>query len=101
MSSELTTQDYNVELAQKLCEATIIRPQFKKLENMLVAMQIAKKLGIDVFSVTQNLDIIQGKAGWTSQFAIALINRESKASGLTSLRWKLTGEGIYGKRKIY
>jgi hypothetical protein len=70
-----------------------IKGQFKKLENMLVAISIAKKLNVDVYSVTQNLDIIQGKAGWSSQFIISLINRESKAQGLSSLRWKLSGEG--------
>lgn len=93
MSNDIMLQSETAQLAAKLCESTVIKPQFKKLENMLVAISIAKKLNVDVYSVTQNLDIIQGKAGWSSQFIIALINRESKAQGLSSLRWKYSGEG--------
>lgn len=88
MSNELTTP--NMLMAQRLAESTLVPQHFKKPENALIAVEIAKRLNTDPFTVMQNLYIVNNKPSWSSQYIISLINNCGK---FTSLRWKMSGEG--------
>lgn len=50
----------------------------KAIANCIIAMDIAERTGSSPLMVTQNLDIIQGKPGWSSKFIIAAINSSGK-----------------------
>jgi hypothetical protein len=66
--------------AQRICKAlassTLIPPQFQGQQgfsNCLVALEIANRMGMGIFQVMQNLNIIHGRPSWSSQFIIGLI----------------------------
>lgn len=59
------------------------------LSNCAIALHMARRLSADPMMVMQNLHVIHGKPGWSSQFLIAML----KSSGLyTKIRYKFTGE---------
>lgn len=63
----------------------------KAVANCLIAMGVAKNVGIDVFTVVQNVDIIRGKPSWKSSFIAGAI----QASGLfKGFNYVLEGEGM-------
>lgn len=50
--------------------------------NCIIALEIAARIGASALLVMQNLDVIQGKPGWSSTFLIASINSCGKFSPL-------------------
>lgn len=58
----------------------------ENLPNVLIAMELANRIGASVFMVAQNLDIIHGRPGWRSQFLIATVNASNRFSPLR-FRW--------------
>lgn len=61
------------------------------IANCYIAMVLAKQMGENPLVVMQNIYIVKGKAGWSSQYMIAKAN----ASGLFrgGLRFKTEGKG--------
>ena len=100
MSTEVTTAEaaeqtpaLNTQFSQQVmnvANSTLVPPHFRKPENAAIAVEIARRMNTDVFSIVQNCYIVNAKPSWSSQFIISLINRCGKFS---SLRWKLEGEG--------
>ena len=67
------------QMAKALSQSTIVPAHFQRNEaNCLVAISQAQKMGIDPFTVMQNMYMIQGKMGWSSSFLIAMINASEK-----------------------
>lgn len=65
-----------------------------KVENCLIALEMANRIGASPMAVMQNLYIIQGKPSWSSQFIIASLNSCGRFS---PLRFIVSGEGdLYG-----
>jgi hypothetical protein len=60
------------------------------LPNVLVAMEIAGRMGLSPLQVMQNLHIIHGRPSWSSQFIIAMVNGCGR---FTPLDFVLQGEG--------
>jgi len=60
------------------------------LPNCVVALNMANRMGIDALMVMQNLYIVEGKPGWSSQFIIAAVNQCGRFS---PLRFDLSEEG--------
>ncbi|WP_292992530.1 hypothetical protein [Nitrosomonas sp.] len=60
------------------------------LGNCLVAIEVAKSVGLSMISVMQNADVIQGKLRWSSKFQIAAVNACGR---FTPLQFKLTNLG--------
>jgi len=60
----------------------------ENLPNVLIAMELANRIGASVFMVAQNLDIIHGRPGWRSQFLIATVNASRR---FTPLRFRWSG----------
>lgn len=60
------------------------------LANVLVAMEIAGRMGLSPLQVMQNLHIIHGRPSWSSQFIIATINGCGR---FTPLQYEMQGEG--------
>jgi len=74
----LTTQS-GFELAQRAAKAlsasTLVPKDYQgNLPNCLVALNMANRIGADPLMVMQNLYIVHGRPGWSSQFLIATFN---------------------------
>lgn len=83
----------NTQFSQQVmnvANSTLVPAHFRKPENAAIAVEIARRMNTDVFSIVQNCYIVNSKPSWSSQFIISLINRCGKFS---SLRWRLEGEG--------
>jgi hypothetical protein len=59
------------------------------LPNVLVAMELAERIGASVVAVMQNLHIIHGRPGWSSSFLIATVNACGRFS---PLRFRFEGK---------
>lgn len=80
-------------IAKALASSTLIPQQFQGqagYANCLVALNIARRMGMDPLMVMQNLFIIHGRPSWSSQFIIGLVNGCGKFS---PLRYDITGKG--------
>lgn len=53
--------------------------------NCIIALEMANRIGASPLLVMQNLDVIQGKPGWSSKFLIATLNSSGK---FTPLRYE-------------
>ena len=80
-----------------------------KLGNCMIALEMADRIKMSPFMVMQNVDIIHGKPGWSSQFLIASFNASGKFSPIeyeedekeggrtrAKARSAETGEYVYG-----
>lgn len=82
------------ELAQRRAmvysESTLVPKTYQKnVGNVLVAQNMATRMGADLLMVMQNLYIVHGKPGWSSQFLIACFNQSGRFS---SIKYRFTGE---------
>lgn len=96
-------------MAKALCASDLVPKEYKgNIPNTMIALEIAHRLGASPLSVMQNLYIVQGKPGWSSQFIIAALNSTNKFSPLRfeedeqdggrTRAWaieKATGEKLY------
>ena len=62
-----------------------------KPEDCMVALMMANQLNIDPYSALQNLQMISGKVGFSSAFAIALAN--DRGSFAAPITWDVEGKG--------
>ena len=79
-------------MARALCSSTLVPAEYrgeKGIPNALIAMELAGRIGASVLMVMQNLDIIQGRPSWRSQFLIATVNGSKR---FTPLRFQWEGE---------
>lgn len=66
-------------MAKTMAMSTIVPMQFQKNPaNCMVAISQSQKLGVDPFTVMNNMYLIQGKISWKSEFLIAMINASGK-----------------------
>ena len=80
----------NWRMATQLAKSTIIPENYqKKPENVIVAIGMAQKLGLDPFTIMQNLNIIKGKTSWSGSFCRTLIEKSNK---YTNLELKFVGQ---------
>lgn len=73
----------NWKLAEKLAESSLLPDEFKgHPENVLIALGMAEKMGLDPFTICQNLHIIRGKLSWSGAFCKSLIEQSGKYKDL-------------------
>lgn len=66
--------------------------------NVMIAMEMAQRIGASVMSVMQNLHVIHGKPSFSSTFLIATVNACGRFS---PMRFRFDGEGDeYGCRAV-
>ena len=75
------------ELAQRKAkvysESSLVPEQYKKsVGNVIIAQNMASRMGADVLMVMQNLYIVHGKPGWSAQFLIACFNSCGRFSAI-------------------
>ena len=67
------------ELAQRIAKALaasdLVPQTYKgKVENVMIALEMANRVKASPIMVMQNLNVIQGKPSWSSSFIISVIN---------------------------
>lgn len=83
-------------VAKMLSISTLIPEQYRgKVENVIIAMEMANRMNISPLMVMQNLYIVKGNPGWSGPFVIATINASKKF--IEDLKFEKSGEGdAYG-----
>lgn len=62
-------------VAKMLSQSKLVPGDYQgKVENCLIAMEMANRIGASPMAVMQNLHIIQGRPSWSSPFIIASLN---------------------------
>ncbi len=78
-------------VAKMLCSSDLVPATYKgNVQNTLIALEMANRIGASPLMVMQNLYIVQGKPSWSSSFIIAALNGCKRFS---PLRFEKTGEG--------
>lgn len=80
-----------VRKARALSAATLVPEAYRgedKLPNVMIALEIAERIGASPLQVMQNLYVVQGKPGWSSSFLIATVNACGR---FTPLRFECEG----------
>lgn len=79
-------------MAKALASSSVVPTGYQgeqNLGNCIIALEISNRIGASVLAVMQNLYLVHGKPGWSSQFLISCVNASRK---FTPLRYQMTGE---------
>lgn len=77
-------------IAKALASSTLVPDAYRNnLPNVLVAMELANRIGASVFAVMQNMDVIHGRPGLRATFLIATVNASGR---FTPLRFRWEGD---------
>lgn len=84
-------------MARLICASDIAPKDYRgstnrNIANAVIALNMAYRMGLDVFQVMQNLYIVNGRPAWSSQFMIGAFNATRRFS---PIQYKFRGE--YGK----
>lgn len=88
-------------MAKGLASSTLVPEAYRNnLPNVLIAMELAARIGASVMAVMQNLDIIHGRPSWRASFLIATVNASGRFTPLR-FRWEgQVGTDSWGCRAI-
>lgn len=78
--------------AMAMCNSTLVPAQYRGKENLgnvLIAMEMANRIGAAPLQVMQNLHVIQGKPSLSSSFLIATVNACGR---FEPMRFEVVGE---------
>lgn len=69
--------------AKLLAASTLVPKDYQNnIPNCVIALNMASRLGADPLLVMQNLYLVHGKPGWSSQFLIATFNKCGRFSAI-------------------
>jgi hypothetical protein len=88
-------------IAKGMASSSLVPEAYRNnIPNVLIAMELATRVGASVFAVMQNLDIIHGRPGWRATFIIATINASNRFTPLR-FRWEgKAGTDTWGCRAV-
>lgn len=70
-------------VAVMLSKSDLIPKQYQgNIQNIMIALEMANRIGSSPLAVMQNLNVVQGKPGWASTFVIAMVNSHPKYEDL-------------------
>jgi len=78
-------------MAMMLAHASIVPENYRGDEHIadcVIVLEIANRIGASVLAVMQNLYVVAGRPGWSSQFLISCLNATKRFS---PLRYQMTG----------
>jgi len=88
-SFDVNTFEHTQRVAKMICSSSLIPKEYQNnIQNTMIAMEMANRLGVSPMLVMQNLHIIHGRPSWSSSFIIASLNSCGKFS---ELRFEITG----------
>lgn len=76
-------------IAKMLAASEFVPKEYRKVENCVIALNMANRIGADVLAVMQNTYVVHGKPSWASKFLISCVNASGKFS---PLRYEITGQ---------
>jgi hypothetical protein len=79
-------------MAMMLTHSSIVPENYRGEEHLgdcVIALEIANRIGASILAVMQNLHLVQGRPGWSSQFLISCVNASKRFS---PLRYQMTGK---------
>ncbi|MFO0386329.1 MAG: hypothetical protein ACK505_06090 [Flavobacteriales bacterium] len=77
--------------AKALVSSDLVPEAYKgRIDNALVALEMANRMNVSPLMVMQNLDIIKGKPSFSSKFLISMLN---SCGQFSPLRFNYEGEG--------
>jgi hypothetical protein len=87
IESDVIEEERAFELAQRKAKvyasSTLVPKEYQNnIGNVLIAMNMAKRMNADPLMVMQNLYIVHGKPGWSSAFLIACLNSCGRFSAI-------------------
>jgi len=89
--SSTQTFEHTQRVAKMLASSSLIPKEFQgNIQNTIIAMEIAGRIGASPLMVMQNLHVIHGKPSWSSTFIIGAINSSARFS---PLRFDVSGTG--------
>lgn len=75
--------------AKLLAQSTLVPKEYQgNIPNCVIALNMASRMGADPLMVMQNLYIVYGRPGWSSQFLISTFNTSGR---FTALRYDFVG----------
>lgn len=90
-SFSIQTFEHAQRVAKMLSSSSLIPKEFQgNIQNTMIALEIANRIGASPLMVMQNLYIVHGRPSWSSTFIIAALNSCKRFS---PLRFELSGEG--------
>jgi hypothetical protein len=92
--SQVEQEEKLFELAQRKAQiyakSTLVPKEYQNnVGNVLIATNMAHRMGADVLMVMQNLFVVHGRPGWSSQFLIGTFNTNGR---FTAIKYRFTGE---------
>lgn len=81
-------------VAKMLSSSSLVPESYrgdKNMANVMVALEMANRVGASPLQVMQNLNVIKGKPSWSSQFIISSINSCGK---FNRLKFDIAGKGM-------
>lgn len=89
--SDSASFEHAQRVAKMLSASNLIPTAYQNnIQNTMIALEMANRIGATPLMVMQNLHVIQGKPSWSSAFIIAAINSCKKFS---PLRFVVRGKG--------
>lgn len=77
-------------MAKALAASTLVPAEYRNnIPNVVIAMELAARIGASPFAVMQNIDIIHGRPSWRATFLIATVNACGR---FTPLRFRMQGQ---------
>jgi hypothetical protein len=79
-------------VARSIGSSTLVPKAYQgpeNLPNVLIALELASRIGASPLMVMQNLYVVQGKPSWSSSFLIACVNQSQR---FTPLRFQFDGK---------
>lgn len=87
----LSTFEHAQRVAKMLSSSSLIPKEYQgNIQNTMIALEMANRIGASPLMVMQNLYIVHGKPSWSSTFIIAALNSSKKFS---PVRFELGGDG--------
>jgi hypothetical protein len=76
--------------AKVYADSALVPQEYRgKIGNVLIAQNMAKRMGADTLMVMQNLYIVHGKPGWSAAFLVASFNSNGRFS---AIKYRFQGE---------
>lgn len=92
--SQVTIETQAFELAQRkagiYAKSSLVPKEYQNnIGNVLIAENMARRMGADTLMVMQNLYIVHGKPGWSAQFLIGCFNSNGRFS---AIKYRFSGK---------
>lgn len=87
----------NLQIATQLAKSDLVPATYQnKPANIVIAMSMANRMDIDLFTVMQQLYLVKGKAVWAGSFCKTLIEKSNRFSDLDLVYFGTEGKDDYG-----